>query len=498
MALVLAAALPLALALALSLLMAQADASRRKSRASNTNRAAEALLKTLNPHAAGIDVGANEMWVTVPEGSVPDRAHGTRRQPLPGHVRCFGTCTADLRNLAAWLKQAGVDTVAMEATGIYWIALYDLLESQGFRVLLVDPKQVKAAPGRPKTDVKDCMWIQRLHSLGLLSAAFRPDEPIRVLRSYQRHRHSLVEDQSRFILRMQKALEQMNVKLTEVLKDVTGVSGLAIIKAILAGERDPKKLAKLRHSYCKRSEAQFALAPEGNWQAEHLFALKQSLLMYEFYQQQIAECDRVIEEHLKTLARPEKPRPLPPRTKPSRGRRKGEPNFDARQRLFDVAGVDLTNIEGIEANTALVVLSEIGTDMSRWRSEKAFGAWLGLASNPKKSGGKVKSARTRPGSNRAARALRLAARSLHRSKSALGAYFRRLAARRGVPKAITATAYKLARIIYGMLKHGEEYTRQSLAEYEAAHQERQVRNLKRKAAELGYELKEKAEEAKQE
>jgi transposase len=477
---------------ALALLIVEADMPRRKSPASKTDRVCEALLKTLHPHAAGIDLGANEHWVAVPEGSVPDRPHGPHKEQLPGHVRRFGTCTADLISLVCWLRQAGVDTVAMEATGIYWVPLYDLLEAEGFRVLLVDPQQTRAVPGRPKTDVKDCMWIQRLHSLGLLTAAFRPDEPIRVLRSYQRHRHSLVEDQSRFILRMQKALEQMNVKLTEVLRDVTGVSGMAIIKAILTGERDPKQLAKLRNAGCKHSQAQFARALEGTWQDEHLFALKQSLQMYEFYQKQIAECDRVIEEHLKTLARPEKPRPLPARSKPSRhSRQKGAPNFDARQRLYEMAGVDLTAIEGIEANTALAVLSEIGTDMSPWRSERAFGAWLGLAPNPRKTGGKLKSAKTRPGSNRAAQALRLAARNLQRSKSALGAFLRRVAARRGVPKAITATAYKLARIIYAMLKHGQEYARQSMQEYETAYRDRQVRNLKKKAQELGYELKEK-------
>jgi len=485
------------LAVAYSLLIVEADMPRRKSPTAKTDRAAEALIKTLNPHAAGIDLGAKEHWVAVPEGSVPDRPHGPRREQLPGHVQRFGTCTADLFGLVFWLRKAGVDTVAMEATGVYWIPVYDLLESEGFRVLLVDPQQIKVAPGRPKTDVKDCMWIQRLHSLGLLSAAFRPDEPIRVLRSYQRHRHSLVEDQSRFILRMQKALEQMNVKLPEVLKDVTGATGMAIIKAILAGERDPKNLAKLRHSHCKHSQGQFARALEGTWQVEHLFALKQALEMYEFYHKQIAECDRVIEEHLKTLARPEKPSPLPARAKRRQSKRKNDLNFEARQRLYEMAGVDLTAIEGIEANTALVVLSEIGTDMGRWRNEKAFGAWLGLAPNPRKTGGKLKSAKTRPGVNRAAQALRMAAQTLQRSKSALGAFFRRIAARRGVPKATTATAYKLARIIYAMLKHGEEYAKQSMAEYEAAYQERQVRNLKRKAAEMGFDLVEKAQRAEQ-
>lgn len=478
----------MALVLAVALLIVETDMPRRKSPAPQADPTRDALLQTLNPHAAGIDLSDDEHWVCVPEGAVP--ATSVRgRDSLPGHVRRFGACTADLRSLAAWLRQAGVTTVAVEATGVYWIPLYDLLEAEGFRVLLVDPHQTRAVPGRPKTDIKDCMWIQRLHSLGLLTAAFRPEEPIRVLRSYQRHRASLVEDASRFILRMQKALEQMNLKLTEVLADVTGVTGLAILKAILAGERDPAKLAQLRQPGCKHDEAGIARALEGTWRPEHLFALRQSLSLYEYYQQQIADCDRAIETHLRTLAQPDKPAPLPPRGKP-RKRRGNEPHFDARQRLYELAGVDLTAIEGIEAGTALVVLSEVGTDMSRWRSERAFGSWLGLAPNPKQSGRKLKSSATRAGSNRAAKALRLAARSLQRSKSALGAFFRRIAARRGVPKAITATAYKLARIIYQLLQHGAAYVARGLAEYEAAYRERQLRQLKKKAKELGYELTE--------
>ncbi len=484
----------LVLAVALALLIVEADVPRRKSQTTRpqpalTDPATLTLVQTLNPHAAGIDVASDEMWACIPEGSVPARP-GNHPDALPSHVRRFAAFTADLHSLVGWLRLAKVDTVALESTGVYWIPLYDLLQAEGFRVVLVDPHQTATVPGRPKTDVKDCMWIQRLHSLGLLSAAFRPDEPIRILRSYQRHRHSMVEDASRHILRMQKALEQMNVKLTEVVSDVTGVTGMAILKAIVAGQRDPQELAKLRQSRCKYDEAGIARALQGTWQAEHLFALKQSLELYDFYQKQIAECDRAIEAHLKTLALPQKPGPVPPRSKPSRrSRQKGDLHFDARQLLYEMAAVDLTAIEGIESNTAFVVLSEIGTDMSRWPSERAFGSWLGLAPNPRKSGGKLKSAKTRPGVNRAAQALRLAARNLHRSKSALGAFFRRIAARRGVPKAITATAYKLARIIYAMLKHGQEYARQSMEEYEAAHRERQLRNLKKKAAELGYELK---------
>ncbi len=489
----------MALVLAVALLIVEADVPRRKSpptkpRPALADPATRTLVQTLNPHAAGIDLGTREHWVAVPEGAVPERPR-RRRDELPARVRRFGTCTADLRDLADWLKEAGVDTVAMEATGVYWIPLYDLLESEGFRVLLVDPHQVRNAPGRPKTDVKDCLWIQRLHSLGLLTAAFRPEESVRVLRSYQRHRHSLVEDQSRFVLRMQKALEQMNVKLTETVEHITGVTGLAIIKAILAGQRDPQRLAGLRQPGCKHPPAQFARALEGTWQAEHLFALRQSLEVYEYLREQVAACDRQIEEQLKRMARPEKPGPLPPPRKPRRSRRRNDLHFEARSLLYEMAAVDLTAIEGIDVNTALVVLSEIGTDMSRWHSERAFGAWLGLAPNPRKSGGKLKSARTRPGVNRAAQALRVVAQTLHKSKSALGAFFRRVAARRGVPKAITATAYKLARIIYAMLKHGQEYAQQSLTEYEAAYRERVVRNLKKKAAELGYELREKGEPA---
>jgi transposase len=290
---------------------------------------------------------------------------------------------------------------------------------------------------------------------------------------------------------MQKALEQMNVKLTEVVSDVTGVTGMAILRAIVAGQHDPVQLACLRQSGCKNDQATIALALQGRWQPEHLFELRQCLEIYDFYQKQISECDRVIGERLEQMALPNKPAPLPA-GKASRRRRGNDLRFDARQKLYELAGVDLTAIEGIEANTAFVILSEIGTDMSRWANEKKFGAWLGLAPNPKKSGGKLKSAKTRSGANRAARALRLAARTLMRSHTALGAFFRRIAARRGVPKAITATAYKLARIIYGMLKQGMNYAQQGMADYEAAHRERQVKRLRRQAKEMGYELTERS------
>lgn len=487
----------LVLAAVLALLIVEDAMPRRKTPPCNSDPAAVALLRTLNPHAAGIDVGAAEMWVAVPPGSVPARSTPPGAAPpafwrgeVPDdtfeRVRRFGTFTADLQAIARWLHECGVTTVALESTGVYWIPCYDLLQSEGFEVLLVDPRQTQRAPGRPKTDKHDCMWIQRLHGLGLLSAAFRPAEQVRVWRSYQRHRANLVGDAARHLLRLQKALEQMNVKLPEVVSDVTGVTGLAIIKAILAGQRDPQELAKLRDYRCKQSQERIALALQGTWRPEHLLEVRHSLELYEYHHQKVRECDKVIEEQLQSMALPAV-KPLEPRRR-RRQRKDNEPSFDARLRLQQLAGVDLTAIEGIEGRTALVVLSEVGTDMSRWPSEKHFGSWLGLAPCPRKSGGKVLSAATRPGVNRAAQALRMAARNLQRSQSALGAFFRRVASRRGVAKAITATAYKLARITYQMLKHGQDYVAKGQQEYEQAYQERQLRNLQRKARELGYEL----------
>jgi transposase len=458
---------------------------RRKSASSRPDPALAVLLQTLNPHAAGIDIGATELWVCVPSAlTAPPSPSPTGAPPsLPLNVRRFGAFTADLHAIAAWLRQCQVTTVAMESTGVYWIPLYDLLERTGFQVLLVDPRQVQRAPNRPKTDVHDCQWIQRLHSLGLLTAAFRPEEPIRVWRAYQRHRATLIDDAGRHLQRIEKALEQMNVKLSDVVSDITGVTGMGIVRAIVRGERDPKVLAKLRDHRCKASAETIRQALHGTWQPEHLFTLQQSLALYDYYHEQIQACDRVIEAHLKGMALPEVP-PLEP-TRRVRRRRDNEVTFDARQRLHHVVGVDLTAIEGIEESTALVVLSEIGTDMRRWPSAKHFGSWLGLAPNPKKSGGKIKSSATRPGVNRAAQALRLAAKNLQRSRSALGAFFRRIAARRGLAKAITATAYKLARIVYALLQYATAYVAQGLAAYETAYRERVVRQVKRKAAELG-------------
>ena len=431
-------------------------------------------LSVIHPHAAGIDVGATEHWAAVPGGD-------------PAPVRRFGACTADLEQLADWLAGCQVTTVVLESTGVFWIPLFELLESRGFEVRLVDARQMRRIPGRPKSDVHDAQWLQRLHTYGLLAGAFRPDEPVCVLRSYLRQRAMLVTYAAQHIQHMQKALTQMNVKLQHVVSDITGVTGLAIIRALVAGQRDPTELAKLRDDRCGHSAADIARALYGTWRAEHLFALKQALELYDFYHRQMATCDRQIEQQLQQFADKSGGQPLPPK---ARRRRRGgnRPGFDPRGALYRMAGVDLTVIEGIEESTALVVLSEIGTDMSRWPSAKHFGSWLGLCPNHRISGGKVLSRRTKPCANRAAAALRLAAQALHRSQSALGAFLRRLKARVGAPKAITATAHKLARLVYSLLKHGTAYVTQGMKEYERRYRERVVRSLSRRAKELGYAL----------
>ena len=432
-------------------------------------------LSIVHPHAAGIDIGAQEHYVAVPADADP--------QP----VRRFGACTADLESLADWLAACRVSTVVMESTGVFWIPLFELLESRGFEVRLVDARQMRRIPGRPKSDVYDCQWLQRLHSYGLLAAAFRPDEPVCVLRGYLRQRQMLLTYAGQHIQHMQKALTQMNVKLQHVVSDITGVTGLAIIRAIVAGQRDPVVLAQLRDDRCGHSEADIARALYGNWRAEHLFALKQAVELYDFYHKEIAACDRQIQAQLKQFADKSDGQPLPAR--PRRKRRDdNRPSFDARAALYRMAGVDLTVIEGIDESTALVVLSEIGTDMSRWPTAKHFASWLGLCPNHRISGGRVLSRRTKPCANRAATALRLAAYALHRSQSGLGAFLRRLKARVGTPKAITATAHKLARLIYSLLKHGTAYVTRGLAEYERDYQQRVMRNLRRRAKELGYGL----------
>ena len=462
----------------------------RKGKHFRTSKTAEPLASfTLHhPHAAGVDVHSDVHFVAVPPQDVPDGFVNPDRR-LPQGVRKFGATTGDLEALAAWLKDCHVTTVAMEATGVYWIPLFELLERRGFEVILVDPRQTKHAPGRPKSDVLDCQWIQRLHRYGLLTASFRPSDEVVVWRGYQRQREMLIRYAGQHVQHMQKALEEMNVKLTEVVSDITGLTGMKIIKDIVKGERDPLKLAKRRHENCKATEAHIAAALYGNWRKEHLFALKQALAMYEFYQRQMRACDAEIERCLRGFADKSGGEVLTPKPRARRGRPgRHEPTFAARELLFRMAGVDLTVIEGISDVTALVVLSEIGTDLSRFPSEKNFVSWLGLCPQHRGSNRRILSRRLRKGANRAARALRMAAQGCHHAKNAMGAFYRRIQARCGAPKALVATARKIAERVYRLLKHGELYVRQAEAAYEEQYRLRTLKGMARKAQALGYKL----------
>jgi transposase len=430
-------------------------------------------LPQVNANAAGIDVGAMSHFVAVPADRDPES------------VREFGPFTGDLYRLAEWLTACRIETVALESTGVYWIPLFQVLEERGFEVKLVDARQLKRVPGR-KSDVLDCQWLQQLHTFGLLAGAFRPDDQICVLRSYMRQRAMLVTYAGQHVQHLQKALVQMNLQLQVVLEDITGATGMKIIRAVLAGERDPQRLAALRHGKCKHDEATIAAALQGDWREEHLFALEQAVELVEAYQAKIAACDARIQVHLARFE--DRGTGAPPPPGPARRTDRHDLSFDATAELYRLTSVNLTVIPGLQAHSILKILSEIGLDMTRWPSAKHFGAWLGLAPNNRVSGGKVLSRRSRPTANRAATALRVAAQTLHHSKSALGAFLRRKAAHLGMPKAITATAYKLARILYTMLATGSAYTELGQDAYERAHTARVVRSLARRANDLGYAL----------
>jgi transposase len=447
--------------------------TRPRPRRSQARPAPASALPQVNANAAGIDVGAASHFVAVPAD----------RDAAP--VREFAAFTGDLYRLAEWLRACGVETVAMESTGVYWIPLFQVLEERGFEVKLVDARQLKRVPGR-KSDVVDCQWLQQLHTFGLLAGAFRPDDQICVLRSYMRQRAMLVTYAGQHVQHMQKALVQMNLQLSVVLEDITGATGLKIIRAVLGGERDPQRLAALRHGKCKHDEATIAAALQGDWREEHLFALEQAVDLVEQYRAKIAATDSRIQAHLQRFATRGTGAP-PPAGPPPRADRH-DLGFDATAEVYRVAGVDLTAIDGLGAHTVLKVLSETGLDMTRWPSAKHFGSWLGLAPNNRVSGGKILSRRSRPTANRAAAALRVAAQALHRSKSALGAFLRRKAAHLGMPKAITATAYKLARLIYSLLSTGSAYVDPGQHAYERAYKDRVVKRLSRRAHDLGYQL----------
>jgi transposase len=429
-------------------------------------------LAVLFPNAAGIDIGSAKHYVAVP----PERCQHA--------VREFDSFTEDLASMAEWLASCAVDTVVMESTGVYWIPVYELLESRGFTVYLVNARHVKNVSGK-KSDVLDCQWLQQLMSFGLLAGAFRPDGEVCALRAVVRQRETLIAGQAQQIQRMQKALTQMNVQLVHVISDIAGQTGQDIVRAIVAGERDARKLAQLRNYRVHASEEQIAKSLLGNWREEHLFCLAQALKLFDTHQQLIEEADAKIEA---MLARMQRHAPGALKPDKNKGRAKHAPRFDVRSALVRWAGVDLTRIGGIDVSTALKVLAELGADLSKFKSAKHFASWLGLCPGTRITGGKRISGVTKRIANRVAQALKLAAHGLHRSQCALGAYYRRMAARLGAGKAITATAHKLARLVYAILTKGEEFIERTQDHYEDQVRTRTIRYLQKKAASLGFNL----------
>jgi transposase len=436
-------------------------------------RANDAALPIMRPDAAGIDIGATEIFVAVPA----DRA--------TENVRSFPTFTQDLYSLADWLKASGITTVAMESTGVYWIPLFQILEDRGFEVCLVNARHVKNVPGR-RTDVSDCQWLQFLHSVGLLRASYRPDQEVCAVRSLLRHRESLVRMAATHVNHIQKALDQMNLQLHHVISDITGLTGLAIIDAILGGERDPVALARLRHERIKASEEVIAKSLVGDYRAEHLFTLRQSLKAYRSYQTLIADCDTEIRRCLDDF---QPPTERPAATESADAKGKSVTNDGVlRNELKRVFGVDLTRIPGIRTGIAQTLFGEIGPDFTKFRSASAFASWMGLCPDNDISGGKVLWVGTRKVKCRAATALRMAAQSLHHSKSGLGDFYRRMRAKLGAPKAITAAAHKLARIIFHLITTRQEFDDSRFAADQLRYERRQEAKLRAKAKALGFQL----------
>jgi len=438
------------------------------------NRVAQ--LPVIEPNAAGIDVGATQIFVAVPADRDPES------------IRSFETFTVELEKLADWLQECRIQTVAMESTGVYWIPLFQILEKRNIAVCLVNARHIKNVPGR-KTDVEDCQWIQHLHSVGLLRGSFRPDDDICAIRSLWRHRDNLIQLATVHLQHMQKALDQMNLQIHHVISDLAGTTGLAIVDAILAGERDPHELAKLRDWRVKASEETIAKSLVGDYREEHVYVLRQSLECYRTYQKMIQDLDVKVKHRMgrlpskvdmatKPLGKERNPRKTPRRTEP----------FDLRLELYRAFGVDLTQVPGINALTAQVLLTEVGTTLARFPTSAAFCSWLRLCPEPKISGGQVLSSKTRPTKNRAALALRLAAQALHKSQTFLGDYFRRMKARLGPPKAITAVAHKLARIVYHMITRQQEYDTTIFQEQERRVQDRKHNRLCLQARALGFQL----------
>jgi transposase len=455
--------------------MKKNDKKKVKSRKKRSKKRDLNSLPTLNINAAGVDIGSEEHWVAVPED----------RDESP--VRRFGCFTSDLHAMADWLKKCGIDTVAMESTGVYWVPLFQILETQGFDVKLVNARHVKNVPGR-KTDVEDCQWLQQLHTYGLLSGSFRPDDSICVLRSYWRHRDNLIRYAAAHVQHMQKALTEMNIQLHKVISDITGVTGMRIIRAILDGERNLVKLAQMKDPRIKKSKETIAKALEGDYRPEHLFALKQAVELYFFYHHQIDACNHEIEDYLKQLESEIDSDPDVKTMKRNKQISKNEPSFDLTSHLYHITGMDFTKIDGLNVLTVQTILSEVGLNPEAFGTQKRFASWLGLCPENRITGGNIKSVRTRKVINRAAKAFRLAANSLKNSSSALGGYYRRMRARFGPPKAITATAHKIARIFFHLWKNGGTYQDLGADYYEQKYKDRVIKNMKKRAKQLGFQI----------
>jgi transposase len=431
-------------------------------------------LSTINEHAAGLDVGSTFHVVAV------------RGDQDYEPVRTFRSFSGDLHKMADWLTSVGIKTIAMESTGVYWIPVFEILEARGFEVLLVNARAVKNVPGR-KTDVNDAQWLQQLHQYGLLRGSFHPRAEVAQLRAYLRLREQMVEYAAAHVQHMQKALMQMNVQLHHVVSDITGATGLRIVRAIVAGNHGPEELARYRDVRCGASEETIREALTGNYRAEHVFGLKQALELWDFHQAKVAECDVEIEAVLKSLneTRVEPGRPIPAMR---HAKARNEPKFDVRSALYTLLGADLSQIHGFGPYTVLRLVAECGDDMNKWPTAKHFTSWLTLAPGNKISGGRLLSSKTRRSSNRAAALLRIAAVNIGKTQTSLGAFYRRLSARVGKAKAVTATARKLAVLFYRALRFGLAYADPGAEYYEERYRRRVFENLQRRARGLGFTL----------
>jgi transposase len=435
-------------------------------------------MRRVHENAAGVDIGAEEIVVCVA---------GDETTQI---VKAFGNYTVDLQAIGKWLHEHGVKTVAMESTGVYWIPLFEVLEGMGFECLLISSRSLRRVSGR-KSDIQDAQWIQTLHSYGLLESSFRPQGELVALRTLLRHRSQLLEHRSPHIQHMQKALLQMNVQLSQALSDVTGETGQRIIRAIVAGERDPQTLAAMRDRNCKQSEAEIGKALTGTWRDEHLFIVKQSLAMYDYYTKQVEECDAEI-ERIYALTRPdwggESVKPLPQKKRSSHSKNAPQKQAEIRQHLQRISGVDLSLVDGFGVSLAQTVLMEVGTDMSKFPSEKHFCSWLGLAPKHEISGAKVLKNKTLKTKNRAGQAFRMAAQSVKKADCVFGSLYRRLKSRLDKAQATVATAHAIARVVYRMLKYKVEYEAISVNEYEKKYEEQQIKYMRKKAAKFGFQL----------